>query len=128
MDSNFENKYEKETEIHKNMITGEVEIKTLYNIYVQRDSVCLGDDITAPHEKKISFEKKEKVSDLFNKLINNYLNLLNNKIKWKITADNIILGYIIYSEKENPKYELAIPDDFILNLNIKTIYCSNKGE
>lgn len=122
MNNNFKSKHEKEIEIHKNMISGETEIKTLYNIYVERDSISLGDDVTAPHGTMISFEKNEKLSDFFSKLINNYLDHLHNAIKWKVASNNITLGYIIYSE--NPKYELVIPDDFILNLNIKTIYCS----
>ncbi len=117
-----------EIEIHKNIVSGETEIKTLYYIYVQRDSISLGDDITAPHGKDISYEKNDKLSNFLNKLMNDYLSNLHSDCKWKITANNKILGYIIYSPKENAKYELAIPDDFIINLDIKSIYCSNKVE
>ena len=94
----------------------------------ERDSISLGDDIYAPNGKDISFEKKDKLSDFLNKLMNNYLNTLHNNCKWKIIANNMVLGYIKYSPEENAKYELAIPDDFIINLNIESVYCSNKGQ
>ncbi len=119
----------KETEIHKNMVSGETEIKTLYIINVERDSVCLGDDITAPHRREITFEKNEKLSDLFNKLMNSYLNNLHDDCKWKITLNNkVVLGYIKYSAEGDAKYELLVQDDYIINLDIKLLYCSNKCE
>lgn len=114
----------KEIEIHKNMTTGKIEIKDVC-IYVERDSICMGDDVTAPHGEKFFFKKSDKLSDLLNILMNNYLYNLHINRKWEINANNKILGYIEYSKEESAfKYKLAIPDDYILNLNIKSIYCN----
>ena len=111
-----------EVEINKNMVTGETEKKDVC-IYAERDSVSMGDDVTAPHGRKLFFRKNDKLSDLLKELMNNYLRHLNNDCKWEINANNKILGYIEYSVKENAKYELAISDDYIFNLKIKSVYC-----
>ena len=110
-----------EMEIHKNMLTGETEIKT-YSIFicVERESVCMGDDCYAPHIKKIFLEKSDKLSDFLNILMKS--DFLPCSYVWTIYEDNKILGYINDSNGK-PKYELAIPDDYIYNLKIKSVYC-----
>ena len=112
-------------EVHKNMISGETEIKTLYFIRATRESICMGDDVTAPNADDISYEKSDKLSDFLDKLMNGYLNIYCGNCRWKITANKKTLGYITYSP-EDAKYELAIPDDYIINLNIKSVHCSKR--
>ena len=116
----------KETEVHFNFQTGEKEVKTLYTIQVERDSVSLGDDISAPHRNNISLESNDRLSDFFNKLSKNYLNNLCSDCKWKISSGNLVLGYIIFATEENPRYELAVNDDYIIHLNLELVYCSKE--
>ena len=116
-----------EIEVHKDMISGKTEVKKVYGIYAERDSVCMGDDVTAPHAKKIYCEKEEKISDFFKKLMNSYLNVVNDW-KWEIIAGNKVLGYINYSAEGNATYELSVPDERILDLKIEEIYCKKRGE
>ena len=115
-----------EVKIYKNMVTGETEIKDIC-VYVERDSISMGDDVTAPHRKKIFLKKDDKLSDLLKELMNNYIVQIKNCV-WEINVENNVLGYVTYDSNFKKTYELVIPDDLIVNLQIKSIYCKKIGE
>ena len=115
----------KEMEIYKNMLTGKIEIKDEC-IYIERDSVGLGDDINAPHRIKIFFKKDSRLSDVVKKLTN-YVVRMNNYV-WEICEDKETFAYIKIDSTGNITYELVKPDDSIADLKIKSLYCKNMGE
>ncbi len=101
--------------INRNKVSRKLQIKRLYYIYAERDSFCLADDVTAPNAKNIPYINTDKVSDVMNIIINQYLyNILYKDIKWVIKTNNKIIGYIQNLSGEGPSYELTIPDDFLL--------------
>lgn len=111
--------------INRNKVSRKLQIKRLYYIYAERDSFCLADDVMAPNAKNIPYINTDKVSDVMNIIINQYLyNILYKDIKWVIKANNKTIGYIQNLSGEEPSYELIIPDDYFINLKIKSIYCS----
>ena len=107
-------------EIHKNMITGETDIKEIL-VQVERDSISMGDDITAPHHNEFFFKKEDKLSDLFKKLLS-YLIKIEN-LNWEIICENKILGNIIVDSEKNVSFTLNIKDESITNYNNKMVYC-----
>ena len=103
---------------------GKIWFETKYYIYAERDGGSMGDECCPLHGKSIDIEKNDKLSDFFNKLIKEFLSCIPGNRRWTITEGDKILGYVIFSENEGPRYELEVPDDYLLDLDIESVYCS----
>ena len=111
-------------EIHKDMIIGELEIKDVI-INIERDSVSLGDDITAPHHTQKFFSKDNLISSLFEKILyDRYIPEIAGSI-WDISYNNKVLGQIYFNKDSKGIYELFVSDEAITFLNNSNIYCKH---
>ncbi len=116
-------------EIHKDYITGKVEIKKFkigeIAIKIERDSVCFGDDTTAPHYIQVFLNKDDLLSHLFKEILDNgFLSKITNAV-WDICYNNKVLGQIYFDKNLKGTYKLFVEDESISSYNNAIIYCKN---
>lgn len=72
-----------------------------YIIKVERDSVCMGDDIDAPHEYKFNLREDATLNALFEHLTNkNYLaSVAGKNHSWEATINNNVVAVFLGNNK-----------------------------
>ena len=115
---------EYENEIHKDFTTGDVEVKDVI-IKLERDSISLADDITAPHHKNIFVNKNTMLSDLIEHNITEYIVKIKNT-KWEIYNNNKLIGYIVVNQDGGTSCNLFIPDVTVEKYNNQLLFCKRK--
>lgn len=78
-------------------------------VYAERVSVSMGDDCHAPHRCPIEYEANTLLSEFMAKIAD-YVPPMHN-FTWEIVCDLPTLGYLIFDNKANWTYELAVEDD-----------------
>ena len=91
-------------------------------VRVDRQSVCMGDDCTAPNEKLISVGERDRLLDIF-QMITVYLPQMCDVI-WAIDSGKKVIGYIIVGMDKQVRYELCIKDQVFCELDIEVLHCS----
>ncbi len=91
-------------------------------IRVDRDSVCMADDCTAPNEKWLNVEDDDMISDMFQKVAL-YLPKLRDAI-WAVDSGEQVLGYI-FIDGDITHYEFCQKDCIFSNLKIEALHCSH---
>jgi len=101
-------------------------------VWAERQSVCMGDDCHAPHRCPLEYEENTLLSQ-FMSTIAAYVPEMNN-FTWEIRCDLQTLAYLIFDDKGNWTYELAVADaklDTLLDKYLdkelyeeKEIFCS----
>lgn len=90
-------------------------------IYVERDSVCLGDDCNAPNAKNLDYEDDERLSDFID-AVAKYVPTMR-EVVWSVSCKDETIAYLIFDENANYKYELSIQDVKVSDLVEKKLYC-----
>ena len=93
-------------------------------IHAERDSVCMGDDVTAPNPMDARFEADVPISGLMSWLTG-YLPAMKN-IEWEILCNNEMIGKIASGEDFAYKSELIIRDTAISELPATEVFCHIK--
>ena len=93
-------------------------------IKVKRESVCMGDDATAPNVRMIDILEKDMLSDMMVKLARYYLPHMPNSV-WAIDSGKEVIAYIIMDDRNGSfSYELCLRNQVFLETGIKALYCS----
>lgn len=77
-------------------------------VYAERASVSMGDDCHAPHRCPLEYEESTRLSEFMAKIAD-YVPSMHN-FTWEIVCDLQTLGYLIFDDKANWTYELAVED------------------
>lgn len=77
-------------------------------LYAERVSVSMGDDCHAPHRCPLEYEENTLLSEFMPKIAD-YVPHMHN-FTWEIVCDLQTLGYLIFDDKANWSYELAVED------------------
>lgn len=91
-------------------------------VRVDRQSICMGDDCTAPNEKLLSVGERDRLSDIF-RMIADYLPQMQDVI-WAVDSGKKVVGYILMAGKEQVRYELCPEDQIFCKLDIEAFHCS----
>ena len=91
-------------------------------ICVDRDSVCMGDDVNAPNEKLLDLNEGDALSDVLGKVAV-YLPLMSDVI-WAVDSGTKVLGYIIMDKNQEIHYELCQPDMIFSEMRVSALHCS----
>lgn len=96
----------------------------VYNqqIKVDRESVCMADDVTAPNEKILDLEEGDKLSDVLKKVAG-YLPQMSDVV-WAVDSGKKVVGYIILDGCQQSDYELCEPDSVFSKMEIRALHCS----
>ena len=93
-------------------------------IHVTRHSVCMGDDVMAPHADAFRLERDARVSELM-RHIAGYVPAMRN-YEWDILCNAEMIGKLISGEDCKYKTELLINDIAVSKLPKNEIFCRVK--
>lgn len=88
-------------------------------IRATRDSVCMGDDCTAPHEAFLEYLPNQGVISLLN-TVAEYVPKMSN-IVWTVSCGETVIGFLISDENRSYTAEADCTDEFAQN--ISEIHC-----
>lgn len=91
-------------------------------VRVDRQSVCMGDDCTAPNEKLLSVCEKDMLSDIFQKISVCLPQMCD--VIWAVDSGKKVIGYIITDANNQVRYELCLKDQVFCELGIEAMHCS----
>lgn len=91
-------------------------------VRVDRQSVCMGDDCTAPNEKMLSVGERDTLSDIFQKIAV-YLPQMCDVI-WAVDSGKKVIGYIVMDTNKQARYELCLEDKVFYEMDIEALHCS----
>lgn len=92
------------------------------NISVTRESVCMGDDCTAPNENVIKVFKHDMISTVLLKVAQSLPQM--NHVIWAIDTGKKVLGYILMEDALHYQFELCVEEQAFLNMEIYQLHCS----
>ena len=95
-------------------------------IHVERDSVCMVDDVMAPNAMDAGFEQDTMISELVNGLVGYVPAMIN--YEWEILCDHKLIGKLVSGEDRTYKAELMIQDTTISELPDTKIFCRIKRQ
>ena len=93
----------------------------MIKIHVERDSVCMGDDATAPNAESFSFAPNEPIDVLMQSLCG-YVPQMKNVV-WEIFCSNTAIGYILSDDTGRYQYEILGSVRIISELPTGKIFC-----
>ena len=93
-------------------------------LYAKRDSVCAGDDCTAPNGETLSFKSGIMLSELMN-VVAKYVPKFSDKQHtiWGIECDGKLIAFLESSGSGAYKGFLAVEDTLADVMQEKEIYC-----
>lgn len=91
-------------------------------IKVTRDSVCMGDDVTAPNTEFLDIHKKDMLSDALKK-VEKYLPQMSDSV-WSVESRGKVLAYIVMDEYKKTVCELCHPDTLFSEMKVRSLHCS----
>lgn len=92
-------------------------------IKVDRDSVCMGDDATAPNIVLVDLLETDKLSDIVLKVVH-HLPLMSNSV-WAVDSGKEVIAYIITDDRKGFfSYELCVRNGNALVAGIEELHCS----
>ncbi|MCH5350204.1 MAG: hypothetical protein J1E40_12825 [Oscillospiraceae bacterium] len=91
-------------------------------IKVTRDSVCMGDDVTAPNTEFLDMHKKDMLSDALKK-VEKYLPQMSDSV-WSVESRGKVLAYIVMDEYKKTVCELCHPDTLFSEMKVRSLHCS----
>ena len=93
----------------------------MIRIHVERDSVCMGDDVTAPNAESFCFAQNEPIDVLMLSLCG-YVPRMKN-VAWEILCSNTAVGYLLSDDTGRYQYEILGSVRFISELPACKIIC-----
>ena len=106
--------------INKNSEIVDLSKKQIYNMKVNRDSVCMGDDCD-DHLKKMNIDENLMLSE-FLLMLADYVPHMKNVI-WAIRSNIGLCGYIITDNEAMASVKLSETDRALKDTNICEIMC-----
>lgn len=92
-------------------------------IKVDRQSVCMGDDVAAPNEDIIKVSESDKLMNVVEKVAQ-YLPQMANAV-WAVDSGREVVAYISMDKKGEPaKCELCIENHNFFKMRIRALHCS----
>ena len=93
-------------------------------IHLERQSVCMGDDATAPNAKNFSFESDMMLSDFLDEVAESIpLRFNGQHTIWCVENNKRPIALLEADEAGNYTKELLIEDLFLKDMVRKEIYC-----
>ena len=93
-------------------------------IHLERESVCMGDDVTAPNAKDLSFDSNLRLSDLLSVVADSIpLRFDGQHTIWCIENDKRPLALLETDPAGHYTNELLMENIFLKDLEKKEIYC-----
>ena len=90
-------------------------------ITVDRDSVCMGDDVTAPNARTLDIGVRAMLSEVLERVAA-YLPNMHGTI-WTVDSGRQVLAYILMADDGRISLELCQPDRPFRDLEIKALHC-----
>lgn len=92
-------------------------------IKVDRQSVCMGDDVTAPNEKIILVPERSSLVDVIEKVME-YLPKTAHAV-WAVDTGREVVAYIGMDEQGIPfPYEFCLENQMFMQTDIQALHCS----
>ena len=96
--------------------------KPLRQVWVDRDSVCMGDDVQS-HKALLDYGEDTMLSDIFGEIARRVPGMPN--AIWAVDSGFKPLGYILMNQdRQVIKLELCQPDMVFAEMDIRGLYCS----
>lgn len=93
-------------------------------IKVDRQSICMADDVTAPNEDMIAVSEKDLLTDVMEKVAA-YLPKMTDTA-WAVDSGKEVVAYIIMGKQGKPfQYELCQKNQIFLEMGIQALHCSH---
>lgn len=96
-------------------------------ITVERDSVCMGDDVTAPNTTTVSVNAEMHLSTAFSLIAEKMPHVCDTQtIVWSVHANNengTPLGMFEIDDMKLSGVTLFVPDKTMQEVNIEKVYC-----
>lgn len=93
----------------------------MIKIHVRRDSVCMGDDATAPNAESFFFQQNESIDALMRSLCG-YVPHMKNVV-WEIICSNTAIGYLLSDDTGRYQYEISGSVRSISELPTCKLFC-----
>ncbi len=93
----------------------------MIRIHAERDSVCMGDDVTAPNAGNFFFLINRNTDALAESLAG-YVPPMKNVV-WEIICGQHTIGYLFSDETGKYQYELTASPGRLSDLPSHTVYC-----
>jgi len=90
-------------------------------IHATRDSVCMGDDCTAPNAADLTYSDREPLSR-FMRSVAAYVPSMKNVV-WSVYSGDLLIGHLFSGALGMYRSELAVPDGLVAELPEKKIHC-----
>jgi hypothetical protein len=76
-----------------------------FSLYVERDSVCAGDEVDAPHAKRFPFQPKDTLAEVLSAIVETrYLaNIASGKATWIVEATGKPVA-VVAQQWKSPKF------------------------
>lgn len=94
-------------------------------VHARRDSVCMGDDVNAPHDEEIAYDPETLLSEFLDEVAD-YLPSLSNVV-WTVRCCKQDIGKLIFDEKCDFTKILSCDNRRFADLGIKEIYCKHES-
>ena len=98
-----------------------------YSITVERDSVCMGDDVTAPNTTTVFANDDMHLSTAFSLIAEKMPKVRDkNTIVWSVHTNDksgTPLGMFEIDDMELSGVTLFVPDQTMKEINLKKVYC-----
>ena len=91
-------------------------------IHAELDSVCMGDDCTAPNAADLSYSDREMLSAFLRRSVASYVPSMKNVV-WSVYSGNRLIGYLYSGALSLYHSELAVPNIPVADLPVKEIHC-----
>lgn len=91
-------------------------------VHVERDSVCMGDDCTAPNAVELPFRKDEMLSEFMVTLAESLPRMSN--VVWAVYCRDDVIGYVYTNGARQVRTMLRIKDVRTASLGKEMLYCS----
>ena len=92
-------------------------------IKVDRQSICMADDVTAPNEDVIEVTEQDALMDVMIKVAA-YLPSIADSV-WAVDSGREVIAYILLDEYGDPvRYKLCKKNQRFLKMGIRKLHCS----
>lgn len=91
-------------------------------VNIDRQSVCMGDDCTAPNEDVIGISKTDTLLTVFDKIVS-YLPHMQNVI-WAVDTGKKLLGYVISEADKHCFYDICVGNQALHVMDLDYLHCS----
>lgn len=93
-----------------------------YTVHAERDSVCMGDDCTAPNSAELEYFPHQTLSRFLSDTVSGYVPKMGDSV-WAVSNGGKIIGYIIFDENGSCACEIVGSDIPVSELDTGGLFC-----